>query len=255
MIGLDLNAWQRQFQAVLQNPKSQRRQSLLETIRKGFGLPPDARMAIYTNAYKARLLESLKDQFPVLLKVLEPATFEWFATSFIAQCPPSGHSLLEMGEAFVSWLTNTRPANEKWADFVCHLARYEQCRKAVYNGPGHESWPKLEQASAGTASQIHTLVVTPSLVLFESTWPVDDYLSAIRLGQTPNSPEESPIRLAIYRHSWQVRSFRLSEPQWRWLVHPDTPISCERLAAKWFPVHLSWIETGLMVPSPNRCGE
>ncbi|HEY2147291.1 MAG TPA: DNA-binding domain-containing protein, partial [Pirellulales bacterium] len=111
------------------------------------------RLSIYANAYYARLLECLGEEFPVLKQTLGEETFDAFAFDYLQRYPSQSYTLGKLGENFARYLRDTRPAanNEAqsgdasddggelpadWPDFLIELATVEWIFSQVFDGPG-----------------------------------------------------------------------------------------------------------------------
>src|SRR5260221_5406964 len=68
------------------------------------------RLSIYANAYYARLLECLGEEFPVLKRTLDEETFDAFAMDYLQHYPSQSYTLGKLGENFMRYLAETRPA-------------------------------------------------------------------------------------------------------------------------------------------------
>src|SRR6516225_11362495 len=67
------------------------------------------RLAIYGYAYYARLLECLREEFPVLKHALGAEVFDAFAAEYLQQYPSRSYTLLQLGANFPRFLAETRP--------------------------------------------------------------------------------------------------------------------------------------------------
>jgi hypothetical protein len=170
------------------------------------------RVAIYQRAYLARLQECLRDTFPVLLAALGRDTFDQFAAEYVQHYPSASYTLNALADRLVEHLIATRPSDVPapgWPDFLIELARLEHAISEVFDGPGLEESPPLDvsellQRSPERWSSLR-LVPAPCLRLLAFTFPVDDYYSAVKQGQSPAWPEPSPTWLAITRRDYVVR--------------------------------------------------
>ena len=167
------------------------------------------RLAIYANAYYARLLECLGEEFPILKQTLGDETFDAFAFGYLQTYPSRSYTLGKLGENFARFLDETRPdeseqeaaADESeseaesvalpigWPDFLVDLARLEWTFTQVFDGPGVEREPLL------TAEQLQSvdpekwpsakLEVVPCFRLIALRFPVNAYYAAMRRGESP----------------------------------------------------------------------
>lgn len=178
------------------------------------------RLAVYGNAYYARLLECMRELFPVLVEALGTELFDEFAYGYLQAYPPCSYTLGHLADNFVSFLEQTRPTggDSDWSEFIVDLARLEWTIDLVFDGPGVEREPLLDPA---TLTEIHParwaeakLVPVCCLKLLPFQFPVNDYFTAVRLGQQPSPPGRSATYLALSRRDYVVRRYDLSRPQY-----------------------------------------
>ena len=207
------------------------------------------RLAVYGNAYYARLLECMRDLFPALVQALGAELFDSFAFSYLQQCPPHSYTLERLADRFVQFLEETRPklrdltddtdeaddtgdlaANADtdedvlaaaWPDFIIDLARLEWTIDHVFDGPGVERQPPLtvEQLTSIPADQWPHARLEPvvCLRLLTFKYPVNGYYTAFRRGEAPPLPDACESFAAIARRDYIVRRFELSKPQFELL--------------------------------------
>ena len=72
-------------------------------------LGPQGRFAIYAGGYRSRLLETLRDDFPALRRLVGETVFDLFAHGYIAARPSRHFSLYDYGAGFADHLEATRP--------------------------------------------------------------------------------------------------------------------------------------------------
>jgi hypothetical protein len=190
------------------------------------------RLAIYANAYYARLLECLGDEFPVLKQTLGGETFDAFALAYLQSYPSRSYTLNRLGANFAAFLAETRPAFEadvelaedfpdplapNWPDFLIDLATLEWTFSQVFDGPGVERQPLLEATELRNigvdrwpAARIETV---PCLKLLALRFPVNAYYSAARRDELPPVPAPADSWLAVTRRDYIVRRHEISQPQ------------------------------------------
>jgi hypothetical protein len=201
------------------------------------------RLAVYGNAYYARLLECMRDLFPALVQALREEVFDSFAFSYLQQYPPRSYTLEHLADRFVQFLEETRPELDEstgdetdeagepmaedraiaasWPDFIIDLARLEWTIDQVFDGPGVERKPPLtsEQLRSIPAEQWPDARLEPvvCLRLLSFKYPVNDYYTAFRAGEDPSLPDPRESFAAITRRDYIVRRFELSKPQFELL--------------------------------------
>lgn len=100
-------------------------------VRAGAGIGTDQRLAIYHQAYRARLLETLKDSFGHCWRWAGDELFEAHALSYIEQAPPLRTGLGHYGEDFPRWLAQGLP-EQPW---IGELAQLDWTLRRAFDGP------------------------------------------------------------------------------------------------------------------------
>src|SRR4051794_38898567 len=67
------------------------------------------RLEIYNRAYYSRLLECLREEFPVLMHALGEEAFEQFALAYLQQYPSRSYTLNLLGANFPRYFAESRP--------------------------------------------------------------------------------------------------------------------------------------------------
>jgi len=240
----DLSTLQRWFQSVISHPQgissaidteeaqkliAMKRSELEQVIKRSKNLTAEERLGIYANAYYARLLECLRESFPVLAKTLGHDVFDEFAFDYLQQYPSKSYTLNRLGDHFAKFLDDTRPDRTEaapspqadWPDFLIDLARLEWNIEKVFDGPGNEGQPILLASDLQklTAQQFgqSKLIPVVSLQLLEFRYPINDYYTAARKAKEtsdcPPPPEPRRQFLALTRRDFIVRRSELSAPQ------------------------------------------
>lgn len=234
--GPDVATLQRWLQTVLMHPEgvghgiaapeaneilAVRAEECEQVLTRSRALSALDRLAIYRHAYYARLVECLRESFPVLRHALGDEIFAEFAVGYLQSYPSQSYTLCELGRNFHCFFAETRPAAEEtggelsWPEFLIDLASLEQTFNEVFDGPGSEDQEPFN-ADALTALSPEKflnsrLVCTPSLRLLPVRFPVHRYWSLVRRKQEAEVPEAEPFYLAIYRRDFVVRHLELSQ--------------------------------------------
>ena len=232
-----LDMVQRWFQAVVTHPQgveggaeSEEAQRLIHlqrgeleaVIRRSRSLTAAERMAIYANAYYARLLECMEAWFPVLKSALGEEVFNGFAFEYLQQYPSKSYTLDRLGENFARFLDETRPEEEgSWPDFLIDLATLEWNIHQVFDGPGVEFQPLMtaEALQAFPAERFadSRLVPVPCLRLLAFRYPVNAYYTAARAAEEVKEvplPDAEPEWVALSRREFVVRRYGLDPPRY-----------------------------------------
>jgi hypothetical protein len=240
----DLSTIQRWFQSVISHPQgistaidteeaqkliAMKRSELEQVIKRSKNLSAEERLGIYANAYYARLLECLRESFPVLAKTLGHDVFDEFAFDYLQQYPSKSYTLNRLGDQFAKFLDDTRPdrtdatpsPQADWPDFLIDLARLEWNIEKVFDGPGNEGKAivlagDLQKLTAEEFGQ-SKLIPVVSLRLLEFKFPINDYYTAARKAKEtsdcPPPPEPRRQFLALARRDFVVRRTELSQAQ------------------------------------------
>jgi hypothetical protein len=186
------------------------------------------RLEVYANAYYARLLECLRDEFPALHHAVGEEVFDGLAFGYLQSYPSHSYTLSELSRHFVDYLEETRPRDDddpdgapSWPDFMIDLARLERSYSEVFDGPGAERLTLLGAADLQHLSPESwveaRLLPVPCLRLLSLRYPVHEYATAVREKREPDFPDPKPTRLAISRINYVVRRWTLTRVQFELL--------------------------------------
>jgi hypothetical protein len=185
------------------------------------------RLEVYANAYYARLLECLRDEFPALLHAAGEEVFDGLAFGYLQSYPSQSYTLSELSRQFAQYLEETRPRDEdtdgspSWPDFMIDLVRLERCYSEVFDGPGTERLTLLRPDDVRDLSPDvwvqARLTTVPCLRLLSLRYPVHEYATAVREKQDPELPDPVPTWLAVSRINYVVRRWSLTHVQFELL--------------------------------------
>ncbi|QDU96497.1 HvfC/BufC N-terminal domain-containing protein [Lignipirellula cremea] len=198
-----------------------------QVVMRSHSLTSVERLAVYGNAYFARLLECMRELFPALAQALSEEVFDSFSFGYLQQHPSRSYTLERLADHFVPFLEETRPSLQEpgddpdapsWPDFVIDLARLEWTIDRVFDGPGVEQETPLAVADlqAIPPEQWADACLEPvvCLHLLAFRYPVNDYYTAWRQGGDAPLPDPRPSYVAITRRDYVVRRYELSQPQY-----------------------------------------
>jgi len=167
------------------------------------------RLAVYQNAYLARLLEVLREQFPCTRVAVGDELFDQFAAGYLQAHPPHSYTLGRLADHLAVYLDATRPAD--WGDFIVELVRLEQAIDRIFDGPGPEiAAPFQFPADAGESLR---LSFVPGFELFAFRYPVSAYYTDWKANGEPAWPEPREQFVALLRRDYIVRRYELSRVQ------------------------------------------
>lgn len=206
------------------------RGNLESVVTRSRALEASDRLAIYANAYYARLIECIGDVFPVLKRVLGEEVFDGFAFDYLQTYPSRRYTLNDLGDQFVDFLRETRPDPDKekdeadWADLLIDLATLEWTIYEVFDGPGIEQDKVLEAGdvegvdpSAWLEMRLQT---PPCLRLLVLAYPVNPFYTAVRSTEDELEvpfPDSVTTYVAISRRDYIVRRYDLTRSQYELL--------------------------------------
>jgi hypothetical protein len=176
-------------------------------ITAGPRLGARERLEIYRSGYRARLVECLDDDYPILARTLGGDAFEQLAHQYIERFPSRSPSLnafgrrlpelcrvAELGEHAGSRSFLAELASLEWALVeIVHAKEPPPFDLAALKAIPVERW--------GTARLVRSEAVR--LLHFEH--PVNAYYQACRTkDELPHIPSPSPSATAVYRRSWRL---------------------------------------------------
>ncbi len=122
-----------------------------EQLSAAAHLSPAESLAIYQHGYRARLLDCLRTEFPVLRMFWGHELFDRFAMEYLGQTASHAYSLFQLGAAFPGRLaascpdlTGLDPAMQAHCRLPIELAQLERLRVQAVRGVGPENTPLWE---------------------------------------------------------------------------------------------------------------
>ncbi|GLY67800.1 HvfC/BufC N-terminal domain-containing protein [Amycolatopsis taiwanensis] len=188
-------------------------------------LTPAARLAIYQQGYRTRLLEGMRAHYPVLCELLGRDSFDAFALEFLAARPSRSRTLDDLGAGFADHLQSSRldaGRGEDWWDFAADLARFERAFAEATAAPGVEDIGGVDAGLLPPPSHPGwpdaTVTPSPCLRLLALDFPVHTYATAVRRGDHRRPPPaRARTRLAVHRRDYVVTTTELDAAPW-WLL-------------------------------------
>jgi hypothetical protein len=190
---------------------------LESVITRSHNLAAAERLEVYHNAYFARLLACLREEFPILMQTITEEVFDAFASDYLQRYPSRSYTLSDLGKQFSRYLAETRmeeidPADELgWEQFVIDLATLEWTYSEVFDGPGVEKDPPYEPPTLSSEEWLASkLTPVPCLRLLALRFPVHLFYKSARKDPETSPPGPSETFLAITRRDYVVRHVELS---------------------------------------------
>ena len=176
-------------------------------LTPGPSLDPRQRLEIYRFGYRARLVECLDDDYPMLARTLGAAAFERLAHQYIERFPSRSPSLNAFGRR-MSELCRVADLGEHDAlrPFFAELAALEWALVEII----HAKEPPPFDSAALKAIPVERwstarLMRSDAVRVLHFEYPVNAYYQACRTGdELPRLPSPSPSATAVYRRGWKL---------------------------------------------------
>lgn len=207
-----LAATQRRMQAFLLHPDIDT--GIASTVIATSAAGVEERLNVYAHAYRARLKEVLRNDFPGLISLSTAETFEEIASSYIDAVPSRHANVRWYGDGFANFLHSdarwsTQRALAEMAAFEWNLglafdAKTQPCIEvAQLAAVPAEAWPSLR------------LTLGKSLRRMSLHWNVASIRRAVDLGETTPASAmlETPAPWIIWRKGVGVRHRRLEDDE------------------------------------------
>jgi hypothetical protein len=211
---MTLDHLQRWLLSAITSPSETAPSDLDSTILPSRNQSATDRLAIYQNAYLARLLEVLRELYPCTRFAVGDELFDQFAAGYLAAHPPHSYTLALLADQWVEYLNTSRPAD--WGRFIVELARLEHTIDRIFDAPGPENLPPFALPNGAAASL--KLSFVPGFELLAFDFPASSFYTAWKAGEHPSWPNERQEFVALLRRDYIVRRYELTKTQYELLV-------------------------------------
>jgi hypothetical protein len=235
---------------------------LLGLVRDHGRLGAAARIQIYRDMYRARLVDILREDFPRVAGILGDDEFEAVAGRYVTRHPSVHPSVRYVGDRFADFVDAERLgppflrdlARLEWARLdVFDDADAEPLRMADLQGIAPADWPALE------------LRAIPACRLLECAWPVHEIWAATRdAADDLAAPEPRPVTIRVWREGSDVSHAAIGVTERRVfpLLERGAPFSVlcaaleddlasEEAAREIGGLLLRWLEDGVVARLPS----
>jgi hypothetical protein len=187
---------------------------IAERIAGDGRLGGEDRLAIYARAYRARLLETLRAEYPALRLLVGDTVFDLFAADYVAASPPRDPRLQVFGAGFADHLAATRPEGEgSLSALPAELARLERARSEVQRAAGVERLGPVRLSADAALLPGLRLRLPDSVRLLLLNFDFTDLLEAADKGGPALVPREAAAPTIVFRHGYRVRTRRIERWQ------------------------------------------
>lgn len=175
-----------------------------------------ARLEVYANAYFARLLEVLTEDFGALAASIGAGGIHDVATVYLLACPPRRPSIRHAGERLAAFLAEhpaALPFRLRWP-WCADLARLETALGDAFDAADAPLLTREALASLPPSAWASLVLrVQPCVRVLRLGWPVLPLREAYERDAPPTAPPAAPSDNAalVWRRDEQVR-FRALEP-------------------------------------------
>ncbi len=185
----------------------------------------EERLAVYAHAYWARLLECLREEFPVLRATVGDEAFDGLAVGYLIAHPSTSYTLGRLSERFPEYLrsTTTGDATDVFLELVADLACLERAVNDVFDVPGGETlgYLAVEQLDRVVPEDRGALQLRllPTVRLLAFRTNVNDFFTGMRTAaETLPKPELCLTFVALTRRDYVVRRLSLTAIQFKLLT-------------------------------------
>lgn len=201
----DLASTVRWFQESVVAPHERRKRRLAPAaahILPSRTLRPEQRVGIYAEAYLARLVEALEEDFPAVLRCLGHAKFHELCRGYLEKFPSRSRSLNPLG----------RRLPELLAGGARDLGRLEVAMSVVFDGDAVPPLRPVDFASmTPEALAVARLAFVPTFRLLALDYDANPYVDAVRQERKVSPLRRKRSWIAVYRKEFQVRRLDLRE--------------------------------------------
>lgn len=254
---MPLREWQLQFQcAVLGTDNT------TVPLREQ-GIAREISIGIYANAYRERLHEALRSNFPALHRLLGDRDFAELAYAFTAAQPPTTASIRWFGEELPHYLRSKKPFCD--LPIFGELAQFEWALRHTIDARDAQRID-TDHLQSLTAEQWETFTcnVHPSLTILHFRWNAPQVWRALDTDEAPPAPTPFDSYWFVYRGKELLSEWRSADAYEAaaiqlWSRDKNFGDICEFLAAKIGDTQSAvaaaaaflhtWIQQGLLVRS------
>ena len=183
-------------------------------VPAGPQLSGSARLGIYARMIGLRFMESMDEDFMGVTALLGKQRFRELAELYLSDHPSRAHSLNQLGAGFPNWLAKC-DAELEHRELAGELAQLERAILDVYEGPSASSLSVDDLLALPRERWIETrFTPSPSLKLFECSFPANAYLSEVFAGGTPAIPDPAASFVCVHRSNWRVSRTDLTREEY-----------------------------------------
>ncbi len=203
-----------------------------EFIKPNDRLSSFERLEIYNRQYWFRVLDCLYDDYPGLRAVVGERKFMKLATAYLSRYTSDSYTLRDLGNRLEPFLREESHWSAPRQELALDMVRFEWAQVVAFDGPAKP--PITPDDILDTPPEKLVLGLQPYLSLLELNFAVDDFLIAVKKGESdvlrgeasnamnaaPKTtahqkrvrfPKREKVHLAVHRHDNLLYYKRLEE--------------------------------------------
>ena len=158
------------------------------------------RLAIYSNMYAFRLVDTMREDYPKVATLVDDEPFFKLALSFLRE-RPSTHPSVEMaGRGFAEFLARQGGLRADLPD----LARLEWARSEAFWAADTLALGRDAFVRVGEGLPMARLVISPSVRVIELRHACLPLWAALDRGETPPPPWVADTRVVVWKQDFEV---------------------------------------------------
>ena|SRR3990167_4225969 len=177
-------------------------------------VPAETRLAIYSNAYRSRLVDALASNYPILHIYLGQEIFEKIASDYINQFPSYYRSIRWFGDRLSHFL-NDHDDYKEFA-YLAELAQFEWLQTLVFDAADSVILQMEEVANIPPELWVGMRLIShPSVHRINLSWNIVQIWQSISDNQRPEDPQQnsSIIPWVLWRRDLINRFCSLTEEE------------------------------------------
>jgi len=158
----------------------------------------DERLAIYRDAYRLRLRDVLREDFPATARTLGPDRFDRLVEGYLHDFPSEHPSVRHLGRAMAEFVARRQDV----PPFLSDLVRLEWAMINVFDAPDSDTIDASDLRDVAPDRWAELVFVPiPALVLLRTEYQLHE----VWAGTAPEVPPRSPVSIRGWRdRSWSV---------------------------------------------------
>jgi len=141
-------------------------------------LTASERLEIYNRQYWFRIIDSFYDDYPGLRAVIGDRRFSRLARAYLARCPSASFTMRNLGSRLESFLRREPRWTAPWQKAALDMARLEWAHIVAFDEGGKPGLD-IDELLGAKPSRVR-LALQPYITLLEVSYPVDDWLLAVK---------------------------------------------------------------------------